>query len=104
MAGGAPDASVSLRTHAAHVASIASSVGARAQAAAEVARRLREATSIRFASPLVAELRLLVYRMTEGGDENGDGDLALDGEAGLQQLEAHVYLALEAEGLPRIIR
>ena len=42
--------------------------------------------------------------MTEGGDENGDGDLALDGEAGLQQLEAHVYLALEAEGLPRIIR
>ena len=104
MAGAAPDASASLRTHTGHVATIAGTVAARARAAAEVARRLRDATSIRVASPLVAELRLLVYRITEGGDSNGDGELALDGEAGLQQLEAHVYLALEGEGLSRIIR
>jgi sugar lactone lactonase YvrE len=104
MAGEASDASGSLRTHAAHMAAIATTVAARARAAADVARRLREAASIRVASPLVAELRLLVYRIVEGGDEDGDGTLSLDGEAGLQQLEAHVYLALEGEGLPRVIR
>jgi hypothetical protein len=76
---------------------------ARAAEAAAVARELQEATSIRRAAPLVAELRLLMYRIAEGGDTDRDGNLDLDGEAGLQQLEAHVYLLLEGEALPRII-
>jgi len=99
----APDASESLRTHAGHVAQIAETVRARARRAADLARRLSTATSMRVASPLVAELRLLVYQIAEGGDLDNDGSLALEGEAGLQQLEAHVYLALEGEGLARII-
>ncbi|MDH3228009.1 MAG: hypothetical protein OEM67_13110, partial [Thermoleophilia bacterium] len=70
----------------------------------EVARRLQSATSMAVASPLVARLRLLAYQIAEGGDEDGDGRLALEAEAGLQQLEAHVYLMLEGEGLPRVIR
>jgi hypothetical protein len=90
--------------HAQHVATIARSVARRAEAAAEVARQLQAAPSIRRASPLVAQLRLLMYQISEGGDLNGDGDLSLDGEAGVQQLEAHVYLLLVGEELPRVLR
>ena len=45
-----------------------------------------------------------MYQIAEGGDLNGDGSTSLDGEAGVQQLEAHVYLLLEGEGLPRVLR
>jgi hypothetical protein len=45
-----------------------------------------------------------MYQISEGGDLNGDGDLSLDGEAGVQQMEAHVYLLLVGEGLPRVVR
>lgn len=100
-ASGASSAAV---THAGHVEQIVRAVSTRAERAVGVAERLRGAPSIREASPLVAELRLLAYQIAEGGDENGDGDLSLDREAGLQQLEAHVYLLLDAEGLPRVIR
>jgi len=104
LAANSQGASASLRTHAAHVATIARSVARRAEAAADVARQLQAAPSIRRASPLVAQLRLLMYQISEGGDVNGDGELALDGEAGVQQLEAHVYLLLVGEGLPRVLR
>jgi hypothetical protein len=30
--------------------------------------------------------------------------LSVDGEAGMQQLEAHLYLSLEGEGLSRELR
>ena len=104
LAAGSPGASASLRTHAQHVAMIARTVARRAEEAAAVARRLQTAPSIRRASPLVAELRLLTYQLVEGGDLNGDGQLSLEGEAGTQQLEAHVYLLLEGEGVPRMLR
>ena len=104
LAANSSGASASLRTHAQHVATIARSVAQRAEAAAAVARRLQAATSIRRAAPLVAELRLLMYQISEGGDLNGDGNLSLDGEAGVQQMEAHVYLLLVGEGLPRVVR
>ena len=103
LAASAPGASEIVRTHAAHVAMIARSVARRATEAATVARELRSATSIRRAAPLVAELRLLLYRIAEGGDSDRDGELSLEGEAGLQQLEAHVYLLLEGASLPRVI-
>jgi hypothetical protein len=45
-----------------------------------------------------------MYQIAEGGDVDASGEISLEGEAGLQQLEAHVYLMLEGEGLPRIIR
>ncbi len=104
LAAGADGASASLRRHAQHVATVARTVVERAEEAAAVARRLQTAPSIRRASPLVAELRLLTYQLVEGGDSNGDGNLSLEGEAGVQQLEAHVYLILEGEGVLRIIR
>ena len=83
---------------------IAGTVVSRAEEAAAIAQRLQDAPSIRRASPLVAQLRLLTYQMTEGSDVNGDGQMSLEGEAGLQQLEAHMYLLLEGEGLPRVLR
>ena len=52
-------------------------------------------------SALVARLRLLTYQIAEGNDLDGDGRLSFDGEAGMQQLEAHLYLLLEGESLPR---
>jgi sugar lactone lactonase YvrE len=104
LAAAAADASTSLRTHAGHVATIAQGVARRAEEAAAIARDVRDATSMRVASPLVARLRAAMYALAEGADLDGDGDLALDDEAGLQQLEAHVYLMLEGEGLARVIR
>jgi streptogramin lyase len=104
LAANADGASESLRTHAVHISSVARAVAGRAEEAATVARALRDATSIRVAAPLVARLRLLMYRIAEGWDADGDGSVSLDTEAGLQQLEGHVYLMLEGEGLPRIIR
>ena len=83
---------------------IANTVVGRGEEAVAVAQRLQAAPSIRRASPLVAQLRLLTYQMTEGSDLNGDGQLSLEGEAGLQQLEAHIYLLLEGEGLPRVLQ
>jgi hypothetical protein len=104
LAAHSPGASANVRTHAEHVATIARSVAQRAEATVAVAQRLQRATSIRQAAPLVAELRLSMYQIAEGGDRNGDGNVALDDEAGGQQLEAHVYLLLVGEGLPRVLR
>ena len=104
LAANSPGASAGVRAHAQPIAMIARSVAQRGEEAAAIARRLQAATSMRRASPLVAQLRLLMYQIGEGGDLDGDGELSLDGEAGIQQLEAHVYLLLEGEGLPRMLR
>ena len=104
LAADSPGASGSIRTHAGHVTSIANGALAVARSAAGVARLLESAPSIRRASPLVAELRLLTYHLAEGRDVNGDGRMALDGEAGVQHMEAHLYLLLEGENLPRELR
>jgi hypothetical protein len=104
LAAAASGASTSLRTHAQHIATIARSVTMRGEEAAAVARALQAAPSMRRASPLIAQLRLLMYQLGEGGDVNGDGQLSLAREAGVQQLEAHVYLLLVGEGLPRILK
>jgi sugar lactone lactonase YvrE len=97
-------ASDNLRTHAGHVSQIAAGLVANARNAADLARQLADATSIRRAAPLVARLRALAYQITEGFDVDGDGRLSFDGEAGMQQLEAHLYLLLEGEALPRELR
>ncbi len=97
-------ASENVRTHTEHVTEIAAGLLANAREAADVARQLRSATSIRRAAPLVARLRLLAYQITEGRDLDGDNRLSFDGEAGMQQLEAHLYLLLEGEGLARELR
>lgn len=104
LAASSPGASGNVRTHAEHITMIANTVVGRGEEAVAVAQRLQAAPSIRRASPLVAQLRLLTYQMTEGSDLNGDGQLSLEGEAGLQQLEAHIYLLLEGEGLPRVLQ
>lgn len=104
LAAEAEGASENLRTHAGHVTTIGNGVLAVARHAADVARRLESAPSIRRASPLVAELRLLAYHVAEGRDVNGDGEMSLDGDAGIQQMEAHLYLLLEGEALPRELR
>ncbi len=104
LAAEAEGASENLRTHAGHVTTIGNGILAVARRAADVARRLESAPSIRRASPLVAELRLLAYHVAGGRDVNGDGEMSLDGDAGIQQMEAHLYLLLEGEALPRELR
>ena len=104
LAASSAGASENVRTHAEHVTTIAGRLLANARQAAEVARQLQAAASIRRASPLVARLRSRVYQVAEGGDLDGDGRLSLDGEAGMQQLEAHLSLLLEGERLPRELR
>ena len=103
-AAGESGASDNLRTHAGHVSAIAAGLLANARQAAEIARQLADAVSIRRAAPLVARLRALAYRIAEGYDGDGDGRLSFDGEAGMQQLEARLYLLLEGEALPRELR
>ena len=103
-AAGESGASDNLRTHAGHVSAIAAGLLANAHRAAGIARQLGDAPTIRRAAPLVARLRALAYQITEGFDVDGDGRLSFDGEAGMQQLEAHLYLLLEGEGLPRELR
>ena len=68
LASSAAGASENVRTHAAHVTAIANGVLANAREAAEVARQLQSAASIRRAAPLVARLRLLAYQIAEGSD------------------------------------
>jgi len=46
----------------------------------------------------------LIPNIAEGFDVDGDGRMSFDGEAGMQQLEAHLYLLLEGEALPRELR
>ena len=101
LAASAAGASENVRTHADHVTAIANGMLANAREAAEVARQLQSAASMRRAAPLVARLRLLAYQIAEGSDLNGDGRMSFDGEAGMQQLEAQLYLLLEGESLPR---
>ena len=52
----------------------------------------------------MARVRALACQIAEGFDVDGDGQLSFDGEAGMQQLEAHLYLLLEGEALPRELR
>ncbi len=103
-AAGESGASDNLRAHAGHVSRIAAGMLASARQAAGLARQLSEAVSIRRAAPLVARVRALAYQIAEGFDVDGDGQMSLDGEAGMQQLEAHLYLLLEGEALPRELR
>ena len=103
-AAGEAGASDNLRTHAGHVSAIAAGLLANARQAAGLAGQLADAVSIRRAAPLVARVRALAYQIAEGFDVDGDGRLSFDGEAGMQQLEAHLYLLLEGEALPRELR
>ena len=95
-------ASDNLRTHAGHVSQIAAGMLANARRAAGLARQLSEAVSIRRAAPLVARVRTLAYQIAEGFGV--DGRISFDGEAGIRQLEAHLYLLLEGETLPLELR
>ncbi|MBM41139.1 MAG: hypothetical protein CL483_04340 [Acidobacteria bacterium] len=97
-------ASDNLETHTGHVTQIADGMLTHAREAVDIASQLRDAVSIRRAAPLVGRLQALTYQIAEGFDEDRDGRLSFDGEAGMQQLEAHLYLLLEGESLPRELR
>ena len=104
LAANAASASENVRTHTAHVVAIADGILTNAREALNTARSLQVAVSIRRAAPLVAHLRLLLYQITEGRDTDNDDRISFNGEAGVQQLEAHLYLLLEGEQLAREIR
>jgi len=103
-AANAEGASQSLQTHSAHVVSAARSVVARAERGAELARRIQMAQTAAEAAPLVEQLRTLALELDTGFDMNADGRIDLQGEAGMNQLETHVYLILEGERLSRVLQ
>jgi len=103
-AASAEGASESLRTHSTHVVATARAVVARAEQGAELARRIQAAQTAAEAAPLVEQLRALALALDTGTDLNGDGRIDLQGEAGMNQLEAHVYLILEGERISRVLQ
>ena len=104
LAANTTSASENMRAHTAHVTAIADGILANARGAVNTAHALQAAVSIRRAAPLIAHLRLLLYQITEGRDADDNDRISFDGEAGMQQLEEHLYLLLEGEGLARELR
>jgi hypothetical protein len=104
MAAAAPGASETVRTHAPHVALAARSVSARATEMQQLGQRVLTTATAAEAAPLVEQLRDLALQLDTGFDRDGNGRIDLEGEAGMNQLEAHVYLILEGERQLRVLQ
>ena len=91
-------ASESVRTHAAHVAAAARATAERADRIAAKVGEVLAAGVYNMAYPLTGELEELAEALAGGRDASGDGTISLD-EGGLDQVEQHLNLMAEAEGL-----
>ncbi|MDE0394414.1 MAG: hypothetical protein OYK82_06525 [Gammaproteobacteria bacterium] len=98
MAAATPDASDNVRTHAAHVAAAARAIAARAERITAKVGEIVGAGVYNRAYPLTGELAELTEALAGGEDLSGDGTISLD-EGGLNQVEQHLNLMAEGEGL-----
>lgn len=98
MAAAAPDASDNVRTHAAHVAAAARATAERAERMAAKVGEIVGAGVYNRAYPLTGELAELAEALAGGEDLSGDGTVSLD-EGGLNQVEQHLNLMADGEGL-----
>lgn len=94
----AEGASDNVRTHAAHVAAAARATAERADQIVAKVGEILSAGVYNRAHPLTTELAELCEALAAGADRSGDGVVSLD-EAGLDQVERHLNLMAEGEGL-----
>jgi hypothetical protein len=100
LAAGSEGASANVATHAAHVAASARTVAQRADEAVAVATRIQAAGSAAEAAPLVEQLKDLTQQIVAGRDADGDGRITWEeGEGGLEQVEQHMNLMAQGEGM-----
>jgi hypothetical protein len=91
MAAQAEGATDGVRTHAAHVATAARAVSARAGEMRTIATRIIATSDYVGAYDLVRRLQQLAAQLTAGVDAGGDGTIALD-EGGLSHVRTHMGL------------
>ena len=100
LAANSEGASQSVVTHSAHVAAASSDLVQRADEVVGLARQVLAAGVYNEAYPLAQQLGDLGTELLTGADISGDGSISMgDGEAGLEQVERHMALLVEAEGL-----
>ncbi|MSR20374.1 MAG: hypothetical protein EXR91_05280 [Gemmatimonadetes bacterium] len=91
LAAQAEGASEGVRQHAAHVATAARAVSARATAMREVANQIVRTSDYVAAFDLVRQLQRLAGQLVSGADSSGDGSIAL-AEGGLEHVRTHMGL------------
>jgi hypothetical protein len=100
LAASADDASDNVKTHAVHVATAARNVAQWAGEMADLAKRIRAASSAAEAAPLVTHMKQLADQVVSGVDANGDGRITWEkGEGGLEQAAMHMGLMKKGEGM-----
>lgn len=99
LAAKAEGASQNVATHSNHIATSARNTVKRADQIIALAKQIQAATTAEAAAALVTQLNTLAGQLAAGFDANGDGRIGWqEGEGGLQHVEQHVNLLLEAEG------
>jgi len=100
MAADAPDASDSVRAHAAHVVSCLRNTLERAQRMLEITEGILATESAEEADQLSDELNTLGFQLRNGMDANGDGLVTWhDGEGGLYVAQEHMQMLMRREGI-----
>jgi hypothetical protein len=98
LAAKANGASQNVITHSVHIAAAARNTATRADEILKITQQIQAATSAAQAADLVARLNTLAGQVTAGVDSNGDGRIGWqEGEGGLQHVEQHVKLMMDAE-------
>ena len=96
----AEGASANVKTHAAHVEASLGDVIQWTDQAVATAQKIRTATTVAEAAPLVNELAALTTQIVDGVDANRDGQIGWQtGEGGLAQAQTHMGFMMKGEGL-----
>ncbi len=100
MAADAPDASDSVRAHAAHIVNCVRNTLERARRMLEVAEAILATESAHAADELSDELNTLGFQLRNGVDANGDGLVTWrEGEGGLYVAQEQMQLLMRREGI-----
>ena len=100
LAADAEGASDNVKLHAQHVAASASNVAEWGMVVMERCREIQETDDEAKAKEMVAEIQLLLGKILNGHDENGDGRVSWGpSEGGLEQAAFHLNLLKRGEGM-----
>lgn len=96
----AEEASDNVKLHAQHVTASSTNTIARVDAIVTLVGDIQSATDATAAAASVTEMQALTAQLTEGVDANGDGAVSWhEGEGGLAEVEKHMGLMRQGEGL-----
>lgn len=96
----ADSASDNVKLHAQHVTASANNTIGRVDAIATLVGEIQAASDAAAAAARVAEMQALTAQLKEGTDANGDGGVSWhEGEGGLAEVEKHMGLMRQGEGL-----